>query len=232
MGEALGRSALIVFAKVPVPGRVKTRLTPPLTAVQAAALYDSFLRDALHLYRSPAVFGQEVAVRLYLGGDTPPPDGLVPEGISVHPQRGGSLGARMRRAFIETFASGYERIVIIGTDHPTLPTEFVAAAFDALSDPLTAVLGPSEDGGYYLLGLNELYPALFDMDYSHSQVFADTLDRAADLGANTVVLPSWYDVDDEASLRRLVAEWQDGAPVPTRTAASLEALFDTPEGRG
>lgn len=203
-----GAPALIVFAKVPEPGAVKTRLTALLTDDEAARLYDAFLRDALDAYR-----GLGVAVRLYLGptsgGPTSDgvPDGLVPDGVSLHAQRGAGLGERMLNAFVETFVAGHNRAVVIGTDHPTLPLAFVAQAFEELASPFATVIGPSDDGGYYLLGMNELYPQLFEgMDYSHPDVFADTLQRAHTTPAAISILPTWYDVDTPAALERLAAD--------------------------
>ena len=219
-----GRPALVVFAKVPEPGRVKTRLCPPLSPDEAAALYDAFLRDALDRYAALGAAPGGPAVRLYLGGAAREPEGLVPDGVSVHPQRGRGLGERMLRAFVETFAAGHGRAVVVGTDHPTLPDAFFALAFEALDDPMTAVLGPSDDGGYYLLGLNEVTADLFDMDYSHPAVFDDTLDRVMDNDLTPVVLPAHYDVDDGAALDRLVAEWRGGAAVGPRTARVLQTL--------
>lgn len=197
--------ALIVFAKLPVAGQVKTRLASVLSPEGAARLYEAFLQDALAQYRSLGV-----AVRLYLA---PPvaavPPGLVPDGVAVCWQQGEGLGARMQRAFLETFAAGYERIVIIGTDHPTLPSAFIRLAFDALDAPRAVSIGPSDDGGYYLLGMNEFYPQVFaGMTYSHPDVFAQTLDRVADTAATLTVLPVWYDVDTPASLARLVEDLQ------------------------
>ncbi|GIV62393.1 MAG: hypothetical protein KatS3mg044_1259 [Rhodothermaceae bacterium] len=199
-GTGRTKDALIVFARVPEPGRVKTRLIPYLTAEEAADLYAAFLRDALDQYLALGV-----AVRLYLA----PPEGAmlpgwIPPAVDRFEQRGEDLGARMRRAFLETFVAGYERVVIIGTDHPTLPTAFIAQAFAALETPRTVVLGPSEDGGYYLLGMNEFYPEAFhEMTYSHDRVFVDTLARLAETPAVPVILPPWYDVDTPEALRRL-----------------------------
>jgi uncharacterized protein len=225
----IGPAALVVFAKVPEAGAVKTRLVPPLSPAEATALYDAFLRDALDAFAAPEAFEEAVAVRLYLAGDEAPPPGLAPDGVSVHRQRGNGLGARMEQAFVGTFAAGYGRVVIVGTDHPTLPLAFLAEAFRALDAPRTAVLGPSDDGGYYALGLNDL-PAgsagLFAMRYSHGAVFDDTLGRIVGAGLRPVVLPPWYDVDDADGLRRLVGEWRDGAAVPARTAATLRVLLD------
>ncbi len=219
----MSRPALLVFAKVPQAGRVKTRLCPPLTPRQAADLYDAFLRDALDRY---AALAGGVAVRLHLDGAARVP-GWVPDGVEVLPQRGAGLGERMMRAFVQAFAAGHDRAVVIGTDHPTLPAEFVGLAFDALDDPLTAVLGPSDDGGYYLLGLNDVAPDLFDMDYSHPDVFTDTLDRVMELDMTPVVLPTHYDVDDGPALARLAADWRAGADVGARTALMLRRLTET-----
>jgi rSAM/selenodomain-associated transferase 1 len=215
-----------VFAKAPEPGRVKTRLCPPLTPGEAAALADAFLRDALDRYAAWAG-PTGAAVRLHLagGGLAGAPPG-APPGVSVHRQRGAGLGERMLRAFVEAFAAGHPSAVVVGTDHPTLPLDFFDLALGALREPMTAVLGPSTDGGYYLLGLNEVAPDLFDMAYSHGAVFDDTLARAAGAGLAPVVLPAHYDVDEAADLARLRDEWRAGADVGRRTAQVLQTLTD------
>lgn len=226
----MAHPALIVFAKVPKPGHVKTRLCPPLRPEQAATLYDAFLRDALDRYAGldpatgPDPFGVAathgpVAVRLYLAGD--PPEGLVPEAIPVFRQCGGALGERMMRAFVETFAAGHDRAVVVGTDHPTLPLDWIGEAVRQLDAPMTAAIGPSEDGGYTFLGLNDVAPVLFDMDYSHSRVFEDTLEQIAKAGMTPVILPTHYDVDDAPALARLQAEARAGADVGPRTTRVL-----------
>ena len=230
--------ALIVFAKVPEPGRVKTRLCPPLTPEQAATLYDAFLRDALDRYAGldeatgPDPFGiaathGAVTVRLYLATGTPddlPPDGLVPPSIPVFRQRGDELGDRMMHAFVETFAAGHDRAVVVGTDHPTLPLDWIGEAFRQLDAPMTAAIGPSEDGGYTFLGLNDVGSILFDMEYSHDHVFEDTFERIGEAGMTAVVLPTHYDVDDASALARLQAEARAGADVGPRTARILNEL--------
>jgi len=196
-------SALIVFAKRPEPGTVKTRLGTVLTPEEAARLYEAFLRDALLQYAA-----LDVAVRLYLAPPAGPvPDDLIPQGVSVHEQQGPGLGARMKIAFVESFAAGFERLVIIGTDHPTLPSAYVERAFEALHAPQSICLGPSDDGGFYLLGMNDFYPELFhDMQYSRDDVFAETLARAGRTQAHLAVLPPWYDVDTPDALRRLAGD--------------------------
>ncbi len=218
-------SALIVFARRPEPGAVKTRLTATLTPEEAARLYEAFLRDALNQYQA-----LDVDARLYF---SPPagsiPDDLIPEGVTLHQQQGPVLGARMKIAFVESFGDGYQRLVIIGTDHPTLPTAFIEQAFEALRRPLSICIGPSDDGGYYLLGMNDFYPEVFhDMRYSHADVFEQTLERAGRTGAHLTVLPPWYDVDTPDTLRRLVIELKDPAfevPYTRRVLAALLAVY-------
>lgn len=213
-------TALIVFAKRPVPGRVKTRLTPTLTPDEAARLYRAFLLDALDQY-----LALDVDVRLYLASSD---DGFsverLPPSIDVFEQKGPGLGARMRCAFDATFAAGYERVVIVGTDHPTLPSAFIEQAFAALEAPSSVCLGPSTDGGYYLLGMNDLYPQLFEnMQYSHSRVFAETLVRVNRTDAHLTVLPYWYDVDEPDDLQRML---DDLADVPSRAPRTRRLVDD------
>jgi hypothetical protein len=216
--------ALIVFAKCPEPGRVKTRLTPVLTPGEAARLYAAFLQDALARYRRL----DGVDVRLYLGA--PPSEdcaALLPAGLEWHEQEGDGLGPRMRSAFQETRTAGYDRAVLIGTDHPTLPMAFVRQAFEALRAPRSICIGPSADGGFYLLGMHGAYPVCFeDMTYSHPRVFEDTLARIGQTNAQLTVLPRWYDVDTPDDLARLVGALEDedaSAPLPN-TRQVVEAL--------
>ncbi len=220
-------AAVVVLAKRPVPGRVKTRLCPPLAPADAAALADAFLADTLARLAAPTPRVTGRRVRLYLDQ----PDGFVaPDGVTLHRQADGGLGTRMLRAVVESAAAGARRIVVVGTDSPTLPAAFVDLALDALAEPRTVVLGPTPDGGYYLIGVNDIVPSLFAMDYSHSGVFAETLARAADAGLAPVVLPEVPDVDDGADLDTLVAAWRDGADVGPHTAAWIvarEAAGDT-----
>lgn len=196
-------AVLLVFAKVPRPGRVKTRLTPVLTPAEAAQLYEAFLRDALQLYAR-----LHVDVRLYLA--PPFPDvGLdgVPDEVTVREQRGEGLGPRMKNAFQEVFDADYERATIVGTDHPTLPPSFVRQSFNVIEADSSLCVGPSEDGGFYLLGMSAFYPQLFEgMTYSHGKVFTNTLTRIGRTDARLTVLPRWYDVDTPDTLERMIRD--------------------------
>jgi hypothetical protein len=176
---------------------------PALDAPEAANLYAAFLQDALEQY-----VPLDADIRLYLTPSASELDqSIVPAGVSLHEQTGDDLGERMARAFVETFAMGYERILILGTDHPTLPTAFIEVALEALSNSRSIVIGPAEDGGYYLLGLNDFIPELFrGMEFSHGDVFKQTLDRIPEAGIDLTVLPGWYDVDTPDDVSRLAAE--------------------------
>ncbi|GAB5519694.1 MAG: TIGR04282 family arsenosugar biosynthesis glycosyltransferase [Rhodothermales bacterium] len=213
-------AALLVFAKVPEPGQVKTRLTTAYSPAYAAELYEAFLLDALDQYDCLGV-----DVRLHF----PQSSATVPaiyqtERWSVHQQRGNGLGERMLNAVLDAFGAGYRQVVLIGTDHPTLPLPFLEQAIITLQQPKQMVIGPSDDGGYYALGMNEAYPQLFiGLTYSHAQVFEQAMERAMQTAAAVTVLPPWYDVDTPADVERLKAELRalpDGQLPRTRTVLS------------
>lgn len=214
-------AALVVFAKVPRPGKVKTRLTPVLTPTEAARLYDAFLRDALQLYEKLAA-----EVHLYLAPPLPDePFTALPDSVSLFEQEGEGLGARMKRAFRDTLDRGYDRVSLVGTDHPTLPLSFIRQSFAALEPSRSVCIGPSDDGGFYLLGMNGFYPQLFDgMRYSHDAVFTNTLARVGTTDARLTVLPRWYDVDTPAALERMVQDLDNEDVAAPRTRQMVEAL--------
>jgi len=203
------RNALLVVAKRPAAGQTKTRLTPPLSPEQAAALYECLLRDTLDLIRrvpdvQPAIAflpdaPQDGRARGYFAA-------LAPD-FELLPQEGADLGARLDNALSHTLARGYERVVIMNSDGPTLPVSSLAAAFEELGNGADVVLGPADDGGYYLIGLKRPAPRLLrEVRMSTPTVLADTLALAAEEKLAVALLPAWYDVDDVASLERLQAE--------------------------
>ena len=211
------RKALAIFAKEPLPARVKTRLVPPLTPAEAADLYGAML--AAILDRAAHLPG--VDPWLFLdpagGNGTRLPAAARP--LPRHPQEGDDLGRRMENCFRTLFAAGYAAVALIGSDSPDLPAAYVEEAFARL-DAADAVYGPSEDGGYYLIALKEVHPVLFrDIPWSTETVLPLSLERAAAAGLSVALLPPWYDVDTPADLGRpgLVA-CENGAP---RTRAFL-----------
>lgn len=201
-------TALVIFAKAPILGHVKTRLCPPLTPDEAATLHGSFVLDTLE--RTKAAVG-----RLKLSMDrhlacAPSTTHVFfkimeeRQGVKLIDQVGDDLGARMHQAVETMFSRGYRRTVLIGTDVPTVPLEHFKQALTLL-DSHELVLGPALDGGYYLIGMNRTIPELFtNMPWSTDQVLRLTQDRAAQLGLKTALLQPWRDVDTLADLEALV----------------------------
>lgn len=198
---------LIVFAKAPRPGAVKTRLSPPLSPRQASAVHEASLRDVVHgVVNGPARVhlrhaGGEVAARWFARAF---PD--VPRSR----QGKGDLGDRLDRAFGAAFHRGASAVAIIGSDAPTLPPRQVARAFESLSEA-DLVLGPAQDGGYYLIGLRRsAWPAgrsLFDsIPWSTSRVMRKTLENLARLPLRAETLREWYDIDRPEDLYKAARE--------------------------
>lgn len=206
--------ALIVFAKRPSPGHVKTRLTPPLSPEDAAGLYHCMLLDIL------AKTGQMTAVdRLLFYGQGEGAPEFFAETVGErarYPQEGEGLGERLAAAFDRAFGLGYGAVAVIGTDSPHLPAAFIEQAFDLLNDPqVDAVFGPAEDGGYYLLAMKRLHRELFEgISWSTAEVLDQSLARAAAAGIATALLPLWHDVDTAADLLRPeLVDPANGAPL-------------------
>jgi len=212
--------ALAVFAKAPVPGRVKTRLIPPLTPVEAARIARACLEESLRRF-VPAAEGATAS--LYLDGDVD--DSLLALcgslDVPVVPQSVGDLGARLRSAFRAARSGGASKVLAIGSDSPTLDPARIREAIEAL-DTSDIVLGPTEDGGYYLIGTRRDADGIFDgIPWSTPNVARATLARAAALGLSVQQLPAWYDLDDVASLRRARDDAGDQVSALTRTIDSV-----------
>jgi uncharacterized protein len=220
--------ALAVMTKAPQPGRVKTRLVPPLTPEEAAELNKCFLRDTATAISSvcssrPASKTQSehagashseaarsargVAVYTPVGAESTYND-ILPTGFSLLPQRGDKFGERLYSAIEDLFKYGFESVCLIDSDSPTVPAENFAEAVELLSaNEDRVVLGPSDDGGYYLIGVKKPHRQLFEqIDWSTERVLNQTMQRATEIGTEVRVLPTGYDVDDDASLRRLSNE--------------------------
>lgn len=245
------------MAKAPVPGQVKTRLVPPLTLQAAAALSASFLRDItenivlaaraarLHGYVAYAPAGSKALFSGMLADRA----GLVlADGGSVSLSRVQGFGRCLLHAAQSLFAHGYESVCLLNSDSPNLPTSLLAQAAAALGLPGDrVVLGPAEDGGYYLLGMKAPHIHLFeDIDWSTDRVAKQTRERVRTLGLSIVELDPWYDVDDAQALHRLCREIVARRPIGRLAAYPapvtsecmrrlhipelLAALFDTTDG--
>jgi hypothetical protein len=214
------RRALLVVAKQPTAGRVKTRLCPPLDGRTAAALYSAFLGDVLDVMRQVSGVQRTIA---YLPEDA---DGyfaaLAPD-MAHEPQIGADLGERLDHLLTSALHTGARQAVVMSSDCPTLPAAFVAEAFTRLDGPVDVVLGPSDDGGYYLIGLKQPQPRLLrEVRMSTAAVLSDTLALADAIGLRVALLPPWYDVDTVEDLERLRAEL---AQNPLATAPRTRALL-------
>jgi uncharacterized protein len=225
--ELASRCAIAIMAKAPRLGEVKTRLVPPLSADEAAALGGAFIRDiAENILAAAAATPIDGWVAYSPAGSEAAISAVLPPGINLLPPRREGLAASLFDAAADLLAAGYGAACLVNADSPTLPTAILVEAARALGpagDRL--LLGPAEDGGYYLIGLNRPpHPRLFEeIDWSTERVFRQTLDRAAEIGLAAVTLPAWYDVDDLVSLRRLAREL--AAPDSSRYAASHTAAM-------
>ena len=213
------------MAKAPVAGTVKTRLVPPLTAEQAAALYRALLLDQFeqlsqiggaerYVFYAPADAEQLLCD---LGGAD----------YTYRAQCDGDLGARMEHVFAELWGLGHKNIVLIGSDLPALPLAILRGAFARLSSGKNrVVLGPSRDGGYYLIGMNRSTPEVFaDMTWSHDRVLAETTAQLDALGLSYGLLPTWFDLDVAEDFQRLRLFLEPGARrALRRTLGCLERL--------
>ncbi len=210
---------LLLFARRPRLGKVKTRLCPPLEPEQALALYRGFLTDQLNLLRRCAA---DYHVEVWWDGppDDPSLRGFDLAGIVQREQPDGDLGQRLEHAFGEADVPA----VAIGADSPTLGRGAIDRAFAALSELRPVVLMPAIDGGYVLLGLWRLHPAVFrEIPWGSASVAETTLEQAEKHGLRVKVLPDGYDVDDDAGLRRLEADLSH-PEIAARAPATLRAL--------
>jgi rSAM/selenodomain-associated transferase 1 len=206
--DAAGLCAFAVMTKAPRAGRVKTRLVPPLTAAEAAQLNVCFLRDtAAAISRASVEKGCGIAVYTPVGAEADYVD-ILPREFQLIPQRGNAFGERLEHAVEDLFAIGFASVCLIDSDSPTVPPDvYVEAARSLSMHGDRVVLGPSEDGGYYLIGLKQNDRRLFqDIEWSTERVLEQTKTRAAELGLQLELLPTCYDVDDQAGLRRLCDE--------------------------
>lgn len=219
--------ALVVMAKKPTVGETKTRLCPPLTPKAAADLYRCLLLDTLALM-SQLEDVQPIVAHL------PADSGrffrrIAPPGFRFVRQVGADLGERLDNVVQHCLLEGYQKVVVIDSDSPTLPKSYLCSAFRALDESnVDVVLGPCDDGGYYLIGLKSPQATLFrGIVMSTSTVAAETVERATSQGLQTHCLPNWYDVDTAEDLERLVAELRSQAQhQASQTRAFLSQELD------
>jgi rSAM/selenodomain-associated transferase 1 len=213
------RNALIIFAKAPIPGKVKTRLCPPLTDEEAATLHGSLVLDVLERTQLPSMdrfmacapSAEHVFFKIL----------EERHGVRLLTQSGGDLGNRMQQALRAVLNSGYRRALLIGTDVPAISRSLLSQAMDLLGSH-DVVLGPAADGGYYLIGLSRLIPELFvDMPWSSDRVCTLTEEKARGLGLMTGLLPRQRDLDTVQDLLAILEELGTGREGPAPLGSSL-----------
>ena len=195
MDKKHAKLLLVVVAKAPVPGQVKTRLVPHFTPEEAAGLYRCFLQDRIQEISNLEGIDLTIAFTPADAEDTFVP--FARNGIKLFAQRGRNLGERLHNIFLEMLAVGYDAVSIIDSDTPDLPRSIVEQSFHTLiSERADAVFGPCDDGGYYLVGMRQPHPELFlGIPWSTGAVLALTLERSKILGLKTKLLPGWNDLD-------------------------------------
>lgn len=195
MNQATTRECLIVFTRYPNPGKTKTRLIPALGAQGAATLQRKMTEDTLaQVKQLQASYPVSVEVH-FAGGNEQVMQAWLGASIIYQRQSEGDIGYRMASAFQASFEIGMTAVVIIGTDCPDLNAQLMAQAFQALRQ-YDLVLGPAQDGGYYLIGLRRLIPELFTgIRWSTAEVLQQTLDIAQGLELEVAYLPVLSDVD-------------------------------------
>jgi rSAM/selenodomain-associated transferase 1 len=235
--DSIPTCGMAIMAKASIPGRTKTRLVPPLTLDEATACNTAFVRDVAESILTAA---SQAPVAGYVAFGPPGFEHFfresLPDEIGLIEAWYPSLGDALVSAIAQLLKRGHRSAVVVNSDSPTLPPVLLLDAVEMLAQPGDrAVLGPAADGGYYLLGLKQEHPRLFqDISWSTEQVTRQTLERAAELDLPVHFLPPWYDVDDVTTLQMLQAELFDGGSFspqlrPHRarhTAAWMRSLID------
>ena len=217
------------MTKAPRAGKVKTRLTPPLTREEAAALNICFLRDISAAIGRVGGNARGIGCFTPVGSEEMYRD-IFPAEFQLLAQHDGDLSERLVGATGDLFGRGFASVCLINSDSPTVPTSVFAEAARLLSSPREeVVIGPSDDGGYYLIGIRKPRPRIFEgIDWSTSRVCAQTLERAAEIGLNVRLLPAGYDVDDRKTLHRLCSELlgSDASGAPEIAPVTRQFLCD------
>ena len=223
--------AVIIFTKAPIPGTVKTRLSPPLSPDEAATLHGTLVLDAIE--RAKGLPG----AALYIAGapDIAHPFFKVLEGrygARLLPQEGDDLGTRMSAAVQKAFELGHRRVILTGTDLPTLTRTHLTQALDHLNTH-DVVLGPTADGGYYLIGVRGPVPQLFQgIAWSTGGVLEETRKAAAAQGLSVALLPECHDLDTVEDLTAFIALIGKDKNLSKRTSGALKLIANRLKERG
>ena len=191
-----GTARLILFAKAPIAGQAKTRLCPPLTPVEAVELHSALLMDIANMLMA---FGSSVDVELSTDVATTAWPGLaLPRSIQIE----GDLGARLLHALEQGLGAGREVVAVLGSDSPSLPSSHITELLGSRAD---VTLGPTQDGGFFAIACRAVHREMFSgVRWSSECTLADVVRQASACGLTVALGPSWFDVDVEADLLRLL----------------------------
>lgn len=210
------------MAKAPLAGQAKTRLIPVLGAAEAALLQQHMLLDTIELVSAALEGDGSITIVCPTKADRAALLCVVPAGVGILPHERSDLMGGLDYALTHHVEQGYEQVVLLDGDSPTLPAQYIRSAFDHLLED-SIVLGPTLDGGYYLIGACQPRSALFDWQQLDSATICrQTHARAEALGARVHMLPPWYDVDTAEDLERLSAELRQFPSRAPRTFRFLE----------
>jgi uncharacterized protein len=200
----------------------KSRLIRQLNTSDGTGLRTALLRDTLAAVAP--IDAQKAVLYTPLDGEAEI-QRMTPFDAMFLAQRGATLGERMRNGASDLLARGFGCVVLVGADLPTLPAAYIVDALERLTQPQASlVLGPAEDGGYYLIGLTHVYDELFaGIPWGTADVLRRTQEAAADLRLTVELLPIWYDVDRPADLQRVRHRTAEGYPAANHTRAWLDA---------
>jgi rSAM/selenodomain-associated transferase 1 len=221
------KEALVVMAKAPREGEVKTRLFGALSSEEARRLYVAFLSDTFALIEEVAEARENLTLALCYTpeGEEEAFEEVEREGSLMILQRGDDLGERLINCFSDLFALGFEAIVVIGADSPTLPGEYLFDAFESFETDDDVVIGPARDGGYYLVGMRKLHRRIFeDIPWGSAGALEATIARAREAELDLVLLPEWHDVDTVEDFEQLIRELEENKDVARFTRRFLKEM--------
>jgi uncharacterized protein len=226
-------NVLVVMLKVPIAGKVKTRLAAHIGKKDATKLYRCFIHDifsGISLLKNIDIIAAYTPRNLISRAKK-----IVPSGVTVIPQKGRDLGERIQNVFAHLFSTGYKKVAIIGADSPDLPIEYIEKSFLLLKGKTGLVIGPAEDGGYYLIAMSSdtipslrkegegAYQIFKDIPWGTGTVFKETIEKAKRAGLKSALLPQWYDVDEINTLNKLRENLMSVLPA-TKTGKMLEKV--------
>tara|TARA_B100000315_G_scaffold252973_1_gene290841 strand:+ start:8957 stop:9655 length:699 start_codon:yes stop_codon:yes gene_type:complete len=230
MNSLRQNNALVLFAKAPIAGEVKTRLQPEITPENSARLQESLIKDSISLMSE---INNVEKIIYFLPGEKKYIFEKFTDGLPFHLncQNGVDLGEKMENAFQDLFNKGFFRVVIIGVDSPTLPKEYINKAFIDLNNA-DLVIGPSIDGGYYLIGFKEkVLPVFSSVEWGSNKVLLQTEELITKQNLKLSLLPVHYDIDTIEDLRYLKTHLKllsrSGEDVPVNTMSILDNILRT-----